>query len=139
MPWWVPLRGMDRLVVLGGSGVAATTVTVGIMTAGTPEAVAAALLLSGVLTGAGSRSFQSEFLDAFAAGTFGFAVAVTLVSFGFGGVRAANALLGSSYNFGVLVYVASLGFSPIPGLCAAIGGSAGARLQYAVRDRADGA
>ena len=130
---------MDKLAVLGGSAVAATTVTLAIVGVGTPEAVAAALLLSGVLTGAASRSFQSEFLDAFAAGTLGFAVAVTLVSFGFGGIRGANELFGTIYNFGVLVYVAALGFSPVPGLCAAIGGSVGARLQYAVRDHADGA
>ena len=92
-----------------------------------------------MLTGAASRSFQSEFLDAFAAGTLGFAVAVTVVSFGFGGVGAANDIYGSRYNFGVLLYLAAVAFSPLPGLCAALGGGVGARLRYAVRDHADGA
>lgn len=130
---------MDRLAVLGGSGVAATTVTLAVLEGGTPEAVAGALLLAGVLTGAASRSFQSEFMDAWAAGTAGFALSVTIVALGFGGIGAANALFGSMYNWGVVVYVAAVAFSPVPGLCAAVGGGVGARLQYAVRDRVDGA
>jgi len=130
---------MDRAVVLGGSALAATAVTLAIVDVGTPGGVAAALLLAGVLTGAGSRSFQSEFLDAFAAGTLGFAVAVTVVSFGLGGVDAANDLYGTIYNYGVLVYLAAVAFSPVPGLCAALGGGVGARVRYAVLDHADGA
>jgi len=44
---------------------------------------------------------------------------------------------GTIYNFGVLVYVGLLGFSVGPGLCAAIGGSVGARIKCAVRERVD--
>ena len=130
---------MDKLAVTAGSAVTTTTVSLAVLEVGTPEAVVGALVLAGVLTGAMSRSFQSEFMDAWAAGTFGVALAVTLVAFGFGGLAEANDIIGSRYNWGVLVYVGMIGFSPVAGLCSAVGGGLGAKLQYAVRDRVEGA
>jgi len=62
---------VDRLAILGGTSVAATTVAVAVTRVGTPEAVFGALLLAGVVTGVASRTFQSECLDAFDAGTSG--------------------------------------------------------------------
>ncbi|SEW03115.1 hypothetical protein [Halobacterium jilantaiense] len=126
---------MDRLAILAGGAVGAATVTAAVTRAGTPEAVAVALLATGVWTGAVSRSFQSEFLDAFFAGALGWALAVTLVAFAFGGTSTANELSQSVVDVGLLAYLSALGFSVVPGLCAAAGGGAGARIQYVVRDR----
>ena len=126
---------MDRLAVLGGGVAGALAVTAAIASIGTPEAVLVALVATGTATGACSRSFQSEFRDAFFAGALAWALAVTGIAFGFGGVDAASVTIGENYNAGVLVYVAALGFSVVPGLCAAAGGGLGARLQYTVRDR----
>ncbi|MFC3478612.1 hypothetical protein [Halobacterium litoreum] len=128
---------MDRLAVLGGTAAGATAITVAIVRFGTPEAVLGALLVTGVLTGSVSRRFQSEFLDAFAAGALAWAVAVTVVAFGFDGMAAANEFSRSILNVGLLMYLAAVAFSPLPGLCAAAGGGVGARVQYAVRDRLD--
>jgi hypothetical protein len=125
--------------VVGGSAVTAPTVALAVMRIGTPEAVVGALLLAGVLTGAASRSFQSEFVDAWAAGVLGFILSVTLVAFGFGGLAEANNIAGTMYNLGALVYVGLIGFSPVVGLVAAVGGGAGAKRQYVVRECVDGA
>ncbi|MFB6071692.1 MAG: hypothetical protein ABEJ88_01855 [Halobacterium sp.] len=127
---------MDRLGILGGSAVTATTVTVPIVRTGAPEAVVTAVAVAGVLTGAASRNFQSEFVDAFAAGTVGFFAAVTLVALGYAGNAEVNEVVGSQYNVGVLVYLRSLGFSVVAGLVAAVGGGVGAGLRYAASDLA---
>lgn len=129
---------MDRLAVTAGAVVSGTTGTVAILRVGTPEAVLAAMLLAGVLTGAGSRAFQSEFRDAFFAGVLGFAGAVTLVAFPYGGLRRVNGLVGGRYNVGLLVWLGALGFSLVPGLVSAVGGEAGARLRRAVSGRVGG-
>lgn len=124
---------MDKLAVLSGSVVTAATSTFAVMRVGTPEAVVAALFLAGAFTGAVSRTYQSEFLDAWTAGSIGFALAVTAISFGLGGIADANELYGTIYNFGLVVWVAAVAFSPVPALVAAAGGGFGARVQYAVR------
>ncbi|MFB6270427.1 MAG: hypothetical protein ABEH83_10810 [Halobacterium sp.] len=127
---------MDRLAVAGGTVVTAATVTLAVLRAGTPEVVVLALIAAGALTGAASRSFQSEFLDAFAAGAFGFAAAVTVLAWGFGGADAATRFAGRTYNAGILVYLGALTFAPVPGLCAALGGGVGARVRRTVGDAA---
>lgn len=126
---------MDKVAVLAGGAVGASAVTAAIARVGTPEAVAVALLAGGAVTGAISRSFQSEFRDAFFAGALSWAVAVTFVTFAFGGAGTANALTHRTVDVGLLTYLSALGFSVVPGLCAAAGGGVGARFRYAARDR----
>jgi len=126
---------MDRVAVLGGALLGSATIVAAIAWFGTPEAVLGALVVAGAATGAVSRRFQSEFLDAFAAGALAWVVAVTAVAFGFDGMRAANELSRSVLNVGLLMYLAAVAFAPIPGMCAAAGGGLGARVRYAVRDR----
>jgi hypothetical protein len=125
---------MDRAVVAGGTVAAAAALTVALLESGTPEAVGLALFLAGAVVGAASRSFQSEFLDAYASGALGFALAVTAVAWVFDGVSAANAFYGAPYNLGLLPWLAGVAFSPVPALVAGAGGEVGARFRYRVTD-----
>jgi hypothetical protein len=123
---------MDTPVTLGGAAVAAVAVTAALLESGTPETVALALFVAGAVVGATSRSFQSEFLDAYATGALGFALAATAVAWLFDGIGAANALYGEPYNLGLFPWLAGVAFAPVAALVAAAGGEVGARCRYRV-------